>query len=642
MAKVGRNSPCPCGSRLKFKKCCLNKVKPQPLWPSGPLKLEKVSDIGTSYPPMSRLGLGMMELLDFSSLSGSVSDVVKGNSLEAARLLHESEEIAKPIIAEIKAIRNDLEKNGVQQDSNGSPMVPGTCKHLSESRKCILLWDRIAGLFFSSFNSIWDVSFSRTSINEFKEFLVYKFGGDHILSMLINDDIGWVHDLNGLISLSEDAFDNHLVDFKVEKGGPGGKFLVTLPSFSNELQISDYLEVLNHNLMTFTEEFLVFSINEFLDERLVIHDLDEKQRDPDAPVRFKVGVKEGVDLKEFKGHPKLDKIFKSGQRLYHLKDQLRQGKYGRVRPIIHADYRGKKGVAVGNTICFGNWKTFVDFLFDYIKMKFGKKWWLGEAKKEFGKRSPLMDLARQTYQYQKKHQKNDGEIYLIDTNGPMHSYLSIAYDLYILEDNQKLQATLIERMKQQDRPNFWGARYEAMTAAVFIKSGFNIQYEDESDRSEKHPEFIAVHKETGEEIAVEAKKKNRQSPPYSEEETKLRITKMIGDAVKKFKGKPYVLFLELDLPPIEGDPMKKPWIKQLLNSSSRAGVRDSDGKDFINMIVFTNYPTEHPDDPDLYPARSYIVSQTLVPKVSLKNPIHLPQIVSTVEKNAKIPSWFEE
>ena len=153
---------------------------------------------------MPRLGLGMMELLDFSSLSGSVSDVVKGNSLEAARLLHESEEIAKPIIAEIKAIRNDLEKNGVQQYSNGSPIVPGTCKHLSESRKCILLWDRIVGLFFSSFNSIWDVSFSRTSINEFKEFLVNKFGGDHILSMLINDDIGWVHDLNGLISLSEE------------------------------------------------------------------------------------------------------------------------------------------------------------------------------------------------------------------------------------------------------------------------------------------------------------------------------------------------------------------------------------------------------------------------------------------------------
>jgi len=29
-AKVGRNDPCPCGSGLKYKKCCLGKVKPPP------------------------------------------------------------------------------------------------------------------------------------------------------------------------------------------------------------------------------------------------------------------------------------------------------------------------------------------------------------------------------------------------------------------------------------------------------------------------------------------------------------------------------------------------------------------------------------------------------------------------------------
>ncbi|MFA9615105.1 MAG: SEC-C metal-binding domain-containing protein [Deltaproteobacteria bacterium] len=25
--KVGRNDPCPCGSGMKFKKCCMNKQK---------------------------------------------------------------------------------------------------------------------------------------------------------------------------------------------------------------------------------------------------------------------------------------------------------------------------------------------------------------------------------------------------------------------------------------------------------------------------------------------------------------------------------------------------------------------------------------------------------------------------------------
>src|SRR6266436_7899108 len=28
--KIGRNDPCPCGSRLKFKKCCLSKVAREP------------------------------------------------------------------------------------------------------------------------------------------------------------------------------------------------------------------------------------------------------------------------------------------------------------------------------------------------------------------------------------------------------------------------------------------------------------------------------------------------------------------------------------------------------------------------------------------------------------------------------------
>lgn len=28
MFNIGRNEPCPCGSGLKFKKCCINKLTP--------------------------------------------------------------------------------------------------------------------------------------------------------------------------------------------------------------------------------------------------------------------------------------------------------------------------------------------------------------------------------------------------------------------------------------------------------------------------------------------------------------------------------------------------------------------------------------------------------------------------------------
>jgi len=36
MSKVGRNSPCPCGSGKKYKKCCIDKNKPSPIEHVGP------------------------------------------------------------------------------------------------------------------------------------------------------------------------------------------------------------------------------------------------------------------------------------------------------------------------------------------------------------------------------------------------------------------------------------------------------------------------------------------------------------------------------------------------------------------------------------------------------------------------------
>ena len=31
LIKIGRNEPCPCGSGLKYKKCCMNQTSPKPM-----------------------------------------------------------------------------------------------------------------------------------------------------------------------------------------------------------------------------------------------------------------------------------------------------------------------------------------------------------------------------------------------------------------------------------------------------------------------------------------------------------------------------------------------------------------------------------------------------------------------------------
>lgn len=54
----------------------------------------------------------------------------------------------------------------------------------------------------------------------------------------------------------------------------------------------------------------------------------------------------------------------------HLAGQeaTRRERFGEVRAAVHADWRGKKWIAVGNQLLSGNWRFFPDFLQDYIKV----------------------------------------------------------------------------------------------------------------------------------------------------------------------------------------------------------------------------------------------------------------------------------
>ena len=61
-----------------------------------------------------------------------------------------------------------------------------------------------------------------------------------------------------------------------------------------------------------------------------------------------------------------------------------------------------------------------------------------------------------------------------------------------------------------DTDQFQGVRYELFVAATCIRAGFDIAYEDETDKTKKHPEFVATHRLTGQKISVEAKRRHRQ------------------------------------------------------------------------------------------------------------------------------------
>lgn len=285
----------------------------------------------------------------------------------------------------------------------------------------------------------------------------------------------------------------------------------------------------------------------------------------------------------------------------------RMSLYGNVRPIIHADNNGYKFVAVGSRVHYSkNWKTFPDFLENNLAGSLGKEWGDAQLKLPLESRHQIMKWYDGMCRFKQKQKPNKEGLYEVIPNGTFSAYIHLAYDLYILKDNQALQEEIIRRLKISDQ--FQGARYELFVTATCIRAGFSIVFENEKDGSTKHPEFMATHKETGQRIAVEAKSRHRIGIlGYQEGYThngpiRLDVTSLINKALKKAGDFPFVVFVDTNLPPevanriYENNNVSEAF-KKTMDNVQKA---DND-KDLFNMIVFTNHPHHYGEENDLDP-----------------------------------------
>ena len=185
-------------------------------------------------------------------------------------------------------------------------------------------------------------------------------------------------------------------------------------------------------------------------------------------------------------------------------ERIRQTQQGLGRPIVALTSGGRQMVAVGSKVYFSDkWKTFPDFLADYIREKLGGDWANAEIAKPLAERHPLMQWYEAYCKYQQATIKTPGEVSQANVTGVVACYLGLAYGLYLLDHNVEIQARLIGRLK--DPANFQGAFYELFVANVLIRAGFQLTLEDEGDGTSKHCEFAAVSQGTGKRYWVEAK-----------------------------------------------------------------------------------------------------------------------------------------
>jgi hypothetical protein len=265
----------------------------------------------------------------------------------------------------------------------------------------------------------------------------------------------------------------------------------------------------------------------------------------------------------------------------------REQQQGLGRPIISAVFKGYRLVAVGSRLHYSkSWKTFHDFLFDYIKLSLGEAWGNAELKKAEAERHPILRWYGLLCKYQKETMRKPTGVHTAPMTGAVEAYIGLAYNLYLLAHNAELQARLLKRLK--DASQFHGACYETYVAAAFIKAGFRVELENEADPSRTHCEFIATYPPTGRRFSVEAKA--RQPGKAS-----VNVGNQLYAALQKNAHEPRVVFVDVNVPDAPSDRERVAWLEEALASiRSKEASMTIDGQPAPSAYVFlTNHPYQY-------------------------------------------------
>ena len=275
----------------------------------------------------------------------------------------------------------------------------------------------------------------------------------------------------------------------------------------------------------------------------------------------------------------------------------RERQQGLGRGIVSADANGARLVVVGNRKCWGSWKTFHDFLYAYAMNILGKEWFKSEAEKASEIRHPVFGWHERVISLLMAEPSEPSEIKQTLMTGAVSAYLTLSNDLYTLEHNADqartpgIQGRLLHRLKHPDQ--FVGARYEIRVAAMFLRAGFDLIWEDETDRSTHHCEFTATYPKTGKSFWVECKMRNR-SPGAKSQSGFGKFVGLVSDALRKETKAERLVFVDINTP-------AKPRIASSFYDWRTAAVSNlrlfegsKSAEDLPSALVFiTNFPDHH-------------------------------------------------
>lgn len=242
----------------------------------------------------------------------------------------------------------------------------------------------------------------------------------------------------------------------------------------------------------------------------------------------------------------------------------RQQQQGLGRPIISGQVSAQRFVAVGARLYHSTkWRTFHDFLRDYLLGSLSPEWANAEQAKPVEQRHPILRWYAQASEQAKNLQVAKGTVISGPMTGAMRAFMNLAYNNYLVAhhgDGQAMADIYLRRLRSARTDDFTGALFETYAAAAFLKAGFKLSYEETARRSTSCVEFVATWPATSEKFSVEVKARVRGAGATtaiddSDDAKRLRVGAKLVKALTKAADHTRVVMIEVNIPEqlTEGD-----------------------------------------------------------------------------------------
>jgi hypothetical protein len=315
-------------------------------------------------------------------------------------------------------------------------------------------------------------------------------------------------------------------------------------------------------------------------------------------------------------------------------------------------WNGYRWRAIWNTLHYRPLsETFHEFLVDVLLFTFGKEWHEEQLTMDDGKKHIIMkwkfsfaEWTRNSWESSTVEVVDGFERRGATPTGEVKAFLQLAYDLYCLQVVSKLPHLMVKRLRNYRE--FQGVRYEIAVAAMIARAGFDIEFFDKKFKAETQCEFIAVHKETGIKIGVEAKSRRRIGI-LNEEGTYVEPPELRGDVWRLFEkarkqkpqNLPFIIFIDLNIPPaLELPEQETPLLKDLYKMIFKDyGQASDENPDPFNMIMITNYAYYYAGNETKSPNGECYMALSQYPETKMDQHEILLQIFESVRRYSYIP-----